>query len=98
MSEQSAHRKVALVIGADEETGRAAAEQLAALGMTVLIGAGDPRRGEEAAAALRAAGADAHAITLDLTDQATVRKAAEQIEARFGHLDLLINNTAPPTH
>ena len=60
--------------------------------MTVLIGARDPRRGEEAAAALRAAGGDAHAVTLDVTDAATARAAAEQVEERFGHLDVLINN------
>jgi NAD(P)-dependent dehydrogenase (short-subunit alcohol dehydrogenase family) len=61
-------------------------------GETVLIGARDPRRGEEAAAALRAAGADAHAVTLDVTDQATALAAAKQVEERFGHLDVLINN------
>jgi hypothetical protein len=36
--------------------------------MTVLIGARDPGRGETAAAALRAEGIDACAITLDVTD------------------------------
>ncbi|MFG2260852.1 SDR family NAD(P)-dependent oxidoreductase [Streptomyces mirabilis] len=60
--------------------------------MTVLIGARDPRRGEDAAAALRAAGGDAHAVVLDVTDQATARTAAQQIRERFGHLDALINN------
>ena len=64
MSEQTTHRQVALVTGANKGIGRAAAEQLAALGMTVLIGARDPHRGEEAAAALRAAGGDAHAVNL----------------------------------
>lgn len=92
MSEQTTHQKVALVTGANKGIGRGAAEQLAELGMTVLIGARDPRRGEEAAAALRAAGGDAHAVTLDVTDQTTVQEAAEQIEERFGHLDVLINN------
>lgn len=29
---------------------------------------------------------------MDVTDQATVRAAARQIEERFGHLDVLINN------
>jgi NAD(P)-dependent dehydrogenase (short-subunit alcohol dehydrogenase family) len=86
------HRKVALVTGANKGIGREAAEQLAALGMTVLIGARDPRRGEEAAAALRAAGGDAHAVTLDVTDPATVQEAARQVEERFGYLDVLINN------
>ncbi|WP_174185130.1 SDR family NAD(P)-dependent oxidoreductase [Nocardia barduliensis] len=85
-------QKVALITGANKGIGRGAAEQLAALGMTVLLGARDGGRGEEAAAALRAAGADAYALTLDVTDATTVTAAAEQVEARFGHLDVLINN------
>ncbi|MCE6995214.1 SDR family oxidoreductase [Saccharothrix sp. S26] len=92
MSEHTAHRRVALVTGANKGIGRGVAEQLAALGMTVLVGARDPRRGEEAAAALRATGGDVHAITLDVTDHATARAAAEQVEERFGHLDVLVNN------
>ncbi|MGW4957595.1 SDR family NAD(P)-dependent oxidoreductase [Nonomuraea sp. NPDC004186] len=92
MSEHATHRNIALITGANKGIGRAAAGQLAALGMTVLIGARDPRRGEEAAAALRAAGGDAHAVTLDVTDPATARAAAEQVEERFGHLDVLVNN------
>jgi NAD(P)-dependent dehydrogenase (short-subunit alcohol dehydrogenase family) len=92
MSEQTAHRKVALVTGANKGIGRGTAAQLAELGMTVLVGARDPLRGEEAAAALRAAGGDAHALTLDVTDPATVQEAAKQVEERFGHLDVLVNN------
>ncbi|MGI5290612.1 SDR family oxidoreductase [Nonomuraea polychroma] len=92
MSNQTTHQKIALVTGANKGIGRAAAEQLAAMGMMVLIGARDPQRGEEAAAALRAAGADAHAVPLDVTDQVSVRAAAKQIEASFGYLDILINN------
>jgi NAD(P)-dependent dehydrogenase (short-subunit alcohol dehydrogenase family) len=92
MSEETTHQTVALVTGANKGIGRGAAEQLAARGMTVLIGARDPQRGEEAAAALRSAGGDAHALTLDVTDPATVQAAAKQIEDRFGHLDVLINN------
>jgi len=92
MSERTTNQKIALITGANKGIGRAAAEQLAALGMTVLIGARDPQRGEEAAAALRAAGGDAYAVTLDVTDQATVQEAAKQAEQRFGHLDVLINN------
>ncbi|UAK34134.1 SDR family oxidoreductase [Nocardia asteroides] len=92
MSEQITHQKVALVTGANKGIGRGAAEQLAALGLTVLIGARDSRRGEEAAAAVRATGGDAHAVTLDVTDQTVVQEAARQVEECFGHLDVLINN------
>ena len=60
--------------------------------MTVLIGARDPARGDEATAALRAVGGDAHAVTLDVTDAASALAAAKQVEERFGRLDVLINN------
>ncbi|MGW0584756.1 SDR family NAD(P)-dependent oxidoreductase, partial [Streptomyces sp. NPDC002920] len=89
MSGETTQQRVVLVTGANKGIGRGVAEQLAALGMTVLIGARDPQRGEEAAKALRAAGGDAHAVTLDVTDLATVREAAKQVEERFGHLDVL---------
>ncbi|GII81753.1 dehydrogenase [Sphaerisporangium rufum] len=91
MNEPITHQ-VAMITGANKGIGRAIAEQLARLGMTVLIGARDPRRGEEAAAALRAAGYDAHAVPLDVTDPPTVQEAARWIEERFGHLDVLVNN------
>ncbi|WP_245547009.1 SDR family NAD(P)-dependent oxidoreductase [Nocardia brevicatena] len=90
--EHTANQKIALVTGANKGIGRAAAEQLATLGMTVLIGARDLRRGEQAAAGLRATGGDAHAVTLDVTDATTVGEAAKHVEERFGHLDVLINN------
>ncbi|MFG3026174.1 SDR family NAD(P)-dependent oxidoreductase [Streptomyces sp. NPDC048254] len=92
MSEESTHREVALITGANKGIGRGVAEQLAALGMVVVIGARDPLRGEEAAAAVRAAGGNARAVTLDVTDRATVQEAAKQLEERLGHLDVLINN------
>lgn len=85
-------KTIALVTGANKGIGRGAAEQLAGLGMTVLIGSRDPGRGEEAAAALRSAGGDVHTITLDVTDPTTVSEAAKQIQERFGQLDVLINN------
>ncbi|KAB8163276.1 SDR family NAD(P)-dependent oxidoreductase [Streptomyces sp. 3MP-14] len=92
MSEDSTQRKIALVTGANKGIGRGVAEQLAALGMTVLLGARDARRGEEAAAEVRAAGGDAHALTLDVTDRATVEAAAQRVAERFGRLDVLVNN------
>ena len=92
MSEHTTQQEIALITGANKGIGRAAAEQLSARGMTVLIGARNPQRGEEAAAALRAAGGDAHAVTLDVTDPTTVAAAATHVEERFGHLDVLINN------
>ncbi|RJL31932.1 SDR family oxidoreductase [Bailinhaonella thermotolerans] len=92
MEERTAQQRVALVSGANKGIGRAVAERLGALGMTVLVGARDAGRGEEAARELRAAGHDAHAITLDVTAEDTVRAAAATVEERFGRLDVLVNN------
>ena len=92
MNENTTQQQIVLITGANKGIGRAAAEQLAAQGMTVLIGARYPERGEEAAVTLRAAGGDAHAVALDVTDHAGVQAAAERIEDRFGRLDVLVNN------
>ncbi|MFI6478738.1 SDR family NAD(P)-dependent oxidoreductase [Nonomuraea sp. NPDC050663] len=86
--------RIALITGAAKGIGRAAADLLAAQGVTVVIGARDPHRGEQAAAAIRAAGGHAHALTLDVTDAATVHAAASWIDGRFGRLDILVNNAA----
>jgi NAD(P)-dependent dehydrogenase (short-subunit alcohol dehydrogenase family) len=83
---------IALVTGANKGIGREIVAQLAALGMTVLLGARDQQRREEAAAALHGAGADVHPIALDVTDLHSVRDAAAHIDERFGRLDVLVNN------
>ena len=85
-------KKIALITGANKGIGKEIARQLGARGMTVLIGARDTTRGEEAAAELKASGADARAISLDVTDQASIAEAARRIEAEFGRLDVLVNN------
>ncbi len=84
--------KIALITGANKGIGKEIARQLGALGMTVLIGARDAQRGEEAVAELKAGGADAHAVTLDVTDEAGISAAVTQIESGYGRLDVLVNN------
>lgn len=92
MSEHSTRRKIVLITGANKGIGRATAERLSALGMTVLIGARRPDLGDDTAAVLREAGGDAYALTLDVTDAASVQAAAKQVEERFDRLDVLVNN------
>ncbi|MEC3975755.1 SDR family oxidoreductase [Amycolatopsis sp. H20-H5] len=84
--------KIALITGANKGIGFETAKQLAAEGMTVLIGARDAERGEQAARELRESGAGAHFVQLDVTDDASVARAAKQIEKDYGHLDVLVNN------
>jgi NAD(P)-dependent dehydrogenase (short-subunit alcohol dehydrogenase family) len=85
-------RPVALVTGANKGIGFETVRQLAARGMTVLLGARDPARGQEAARSLRAAGADVRFLPLDVTDAGSIATAARWIEAELGRLDVLVNN------
>ena len=87
-----AEQMIALITGANKGIGKEIARQLGAQGLTVLIGARDAQRGEEAAAELRAGGANAQAITLDVTDEASISAAAAKVESNCGRLDVLVNN------
>ena len=88
------NKPVALVTGANKGIGKEIARQLGAQGLTVLVGARDLRRGEEAATELKASGANSHAVRLDVTDEASIAEAARRIEEEFGGLDVLVNNAA----
>jgi NAD(P)-dependent dehydrogenase (short-subunit alcohol dehydrogenase family) len=85
-------KRIALVTGANKGIGRETARQLGLAGVTVLIGARDRARGEEAASALRSQGCDVHPLLLDVTDAASVASAASAVEAKHGRLDVLVNN------
>ncbi len=80
---------VALVTGANKGIGLQIAKELAARGLTVLVGSRDLQKGEAAA---RSVGAGARAIQLEVTDQASIRAAAERIRRELGRLDVLVNN------
>jgi NAD(P)-dependent dehydrogenase (short-subunit alcohol dehydrogenase family) len=83
---------VILITGANKGIGREIAGQLGALGHSVVIGARSQELGEKAAAEVRASGAEADSVVLDVTDPGSVAAAAEHIEARYGRLDALVNN------
>jgi NAD(P)-dependent dehydrogenase (short-subunit alcohol dehydrogenase family) len=85
-------KRVALVTGSNKGIGFEIARQLGRRGRTVLIGARDEKRGAEAASKLRDEGIDAHHVRLDVSDAATIAPLAAAIEARFGRLDVLVNN------
>ncbi len=85
-------KKIAVITGANKGIGLETARQLAKKDITVLIGARDAKKGEEAVAELRKEGLEARALEIDVNDSASIRKAAAQVEKEFGHLDILINN------
>ena len=85
--------KIALITGANKGIGLETARQLARdHGFTVLIGARDEARGQEAVDELKSAGLDAQLLVIDPTDAASIAAAAAKVEDDFGKLDVLINN------
>jgi NAD(P)-dependent dehydrogenase (short-subunit alcohol dehydrogenase family) len=86
-------KRVALVTGGNKGIGLEISRNLSAAGCTVLLGARNVERGQQAVQRLGQAGlTDIHSIELDVTRQDTVAAAAQQIESRYGHLDILMNN------
>jgi NAD(P)-dependent dehydrogenase (short-subunit alcohol dehydrogenase family) len=83
------NNRVALITGANTGIGFQIARDLAAEGLTVLVGSRNFENGQKAA---REIGANAHAVQLDVTDRTSIAAAAARIEKEFSRLDILINN------
>jgi 3-oxoacyl-[acyl-carrier protein] reductase len=83
---------VSLVTGASRGIGRAIAGALAAEGASVVLGARDERRLEEAVSEIVAAGGRASAVALDVSRQDSVEAAIAGIVSGQGRLDHLVNN------
>jgi NAD(P)-dependent dehydrogenase (short-subunit alcohol dehydrogenase family) len=94
MAAQNHKGKIALITGANKGIGYELARQLGEEGVTVLVAARNAKLGNAATAKLRAEGADAHFIELDVTKPQTIAKAAQTIQTQYGRLDILVNNAA----
>jgi len=91
-------RGVALVSGANRGIGREVARQLAERGFEVLLGARDGARASAAAAELeQSTGAVVRAVTLDVSDPASIQAVADGVGNRPGRLDVLVNNAGVGT-
>ena len=86
--------QVAIVTGGNRGIGFETAKALAARGVHVIIAARNRERGEAALASLRSAIANAQVdvMEIDLASLASVRRFAEQYQARGLPLHILINN------
>ncbi len=85
--------KTFFITGANTGIGFEAAKVFAARGARVLLGCRNPEKGEAALARIADAhpGADVELVEIDLSDLASVRKAAEVV-AQEPRLDVLVNN------
>src|SRR5438445_12827397 len=82
--------KVAIVTGAGQGIGLAYAERFRAEGAKVVVAELDPDRG--AAAVKHLGDDDVLFVRTDITDETSAAGCVEQTVARFGTVDVLVNN------
>lgn len=84
--------QVAIVTGASSGIGEEIAVQLAAAGARVVLAARRRHELERVAGRCRAAGGDVAIVPTDVSDPAQCSALIEATLARFGQLDVLVNN------
>ncbi|MED0799048.1 SDR family oxidoreductase [Bacillus inaquosorum] len=85
--------KAAIVTGASRGIGRAIAEQLADLGIKVVVNySSSPEKAEEVVEGIKKKGGEAVAIQADLSRVAGVESLFTKTIEAFGKVDILINN------
>jgi len=85
-------RRAAVVTGASSGHGRATAVLLAEAGHPVVLGARRLDRLEATTAEIVAAGGEALALPLDLTDDASIDGFADRAEAELGPIEIVVSN------
>jgi NAD(P)-dependent dehydrogenase (short-subunit alcohol dehydrogenase family) len=88
-------KRIALVTGGNRGLGFEACRQLARSGLTVILTARDPNKGNIAAIQLAdKEGLDVIFYVLDVTNSDNIKDIAKQVVEEFGRLDILVNNAA----
>lgn len=83
---------MALVTGASAGIGAATARAFAGAGMRLALCARRRDRLETVAAGLRGGGTEVSVHALDVTDEKALRAMVDEVAARFGAVDVLVNN------
>lgn len=98
MSETTSdERPVALITGASGGIGAASAAGLAEDGFDIVVTARDKSTLAKTLGRIEAAGGQALALSLDVRDLGQIVQCFDDAIARFGHVDVLVNNAGVPT-
>lgn len=89
--------KVAVITGGNRGIGRAIATGFAEAGATVVIAARDEERNERTVAELNEI-SNAAAIRTDVTSRSDLERLRDDVLARYGKIDILINNAGIGAH
>src|SRR5437016_12056974 len=92
MKNEKRNGKVAFITGANRGLGLETARELGKLGIIVVLGSRDAKKGEAAAAKLRNEGIAAESLGFDVTRSQDHQKAYDYFAKKYGRLDILVNN------
>src|SRR6202142_2481214 len=86
--------KIALVTGASQGIGPATSLFLSEAGAKIAVAARNAEKLSSLVDEIAAAGGEALAVPMDVADAAEVKAGVQQVLAKFGKLDILVNNAA----
>jgi 3-oxoacyl-[acyl-carrier protein] reductase len=86
--------QVAIVTGGGRGIGRAICHRLAAEGATVALCGRDLEPVQHVAAQIDPSGQRSLARSVDISEEAAIEQFVDEVAARFGGLDILVNNAA----
>lgn len=92
MGEPNLSGQVAVVTGAGRGIGAAIAQELANLGVTVVLSGRTEKTLRETASRIVAGGGKAETLTCDVCDLGSVENLAAAVEEKFRRVDVLVNN------
>jgi len=84
--------QTAIVTGAAQGIGEGIAARLAKAGAQVAVSDRNEEAAEAAIEKLKAAGSNAFAVAVDVTNAASTQSMVEQVLAKTGQIDILVNN------
>jgi len=89
--------RVALVTGASGGLGAQFAKTLSRAGAAVVLASRNLDKLKELRAQIEAEGGDAHVVSLDVTDYASIKSGVAHAETEVGPIDILVNNSGVST-